>query len=59
MEANPTVKLEVLSHTDSRGDDASNLTLSQKRSKAVVDYLASKGIDIARLTPRAHRIFNF
>lgn len=51
LEANPAVKLEVISHTDSRGDDASNLTLSQKRSKAVVDYLASKGIDILRLTP--------
>ncbi|HRD40691.1 MAG TPA: OmpA family protein, partial [Bacteroidia bacterium] len=47
----PGVKLEVISHTDSRGDDASNLALSEKRSKAVVDYLASKGIDNSRLTP--------
>ncbi|MBK7669359.1 MAG: OmpA family protein [Sphingobacteriaceae bacterium] len=43
------VKLEVISHTDARGDDASNLTLSQKRSNAVIDYLSSKGIDKARL----------
>lgn len=50
LKANPYVKLEVISHTDSRGDDASNLELSQKRSAAVLDYLASKGIEKSRLS---------
>ncbi len=49
LNANPKVKLDVSSHTDARGDDASNLALSQKRSNAVIDYLASKGIDKSRL----------
>lgn len=49
LNANPNVNLEVISHTDSRGEDGANLTLSQKRSNAVTDYLSSKGIDKARL----------
>ena len=49
LNANPTIKLEVISHTDSRGDDASNLSLSQKRSSSVIDYLNLKGIDKTRL----------
>lgn len=49
LNANPSVKLDVISHTDARGEDASNLALSQRRSGAVIEYLASKGIDKARL----------
>lgn len=49
LQANPNVKLELISHTDSRGDDASNLALSQKRSNAGIEYLVSKGIDKNRL----------
>lgn len=45
LQANPTVKLEIISHTDSQGDDASNLVLSQKRSFAVMTYLVQKGIN--------------
>jgi outer membrane protein OmpA-like peptidoglycan-associated protein len=49
LNANSGVKLDVISHTDSRGDDASNLNLSQKRSNAVIEYLSSKGVDKTRL----------
>ena len=49
---NNTYKLEIYSHTDSRGDDAANLELSIKRANAVLDYLASKGIDRKRLTAK-------
>ncbi len=49
LNANPSVRLEVISHTDSQGDDASNLKLSENRSNAVIAYLVSKGIDKARL----------
>lgn len=45
----PLVKLEVISHTDSQGDNASNLKLSQNRSNAVIDYLVAKGIARDRL----------
>ncbi len=44
-------KVEVAGHTDSDGDDAKNLKLSQGRAQAVVTYLVTKGkVDAARLT---------
>ena len=46
---NPTVVIELGSHTDTRADDQYNLTLSNNRAKSVVDYLVEKGIDRARL----------
>jgi|GEM_PF-7066292 len=49
---NPTLKLEIYSHTDSQGDDATNLDLSNKRANAVLDYLVSKGIDKTRLSAK-------
>lgn len=52
LNKNPTLKLEVYSHTDSQGDDATNLDLSNKRAQAVLDYLVSKGIDKARLNAK-------
>lgn len=49
LNTNPNVKLEVISHTDAQGDDASNLRLSENRSTSVIAYLVSKGIDKSRL----------
>jgi outer membrane protein OmpA-like peptidoglycan-associated protein len=49
LKDNPKVTLQVISHTDAQGDDASNLVLSQKRSASVIDYFVSKGIDKKRL----------
>lgn len=40
---NPSIILEVGSHTDSRGGDESNLKLSQERAEAVVDHIITKG----------------
>lgn len=42
--------LSIEGHTDNKGDDAYNLTLSQKRAEAVKKYLISKGILESRLT---------
>ncbi len=39
----------VQGHTDSVGGDAYNLALSDRRAKAVFDYLSSRGVDPARL----------
>jgi len=50
MEKNKSMKLVISSHTDSRGDDASNMTLSQNRAQKVMDYFISKGIGKARLS---------
>jgi outer membrane protein OmpA-like peptidoglycan-associated protein/tetratricopeptide (TPR) repeat protein len=46
----PTLKIEISGHTDSKGADAYNKTLSNNRAKAVVDYLITKGIAADRLT---------
>ena len=51
MKDNPGVKVELSSHTDSRASDAYNMTLSQKRADAAVDYLVLQGIQKARLIP--------
>ena len=49
LKRNPTVSIEISGHTDSKGSDTYNQTLSQGRSQAVVDYLISQGIDASRL----------
>jgi outer membrane protein OmpA-like peptidoglycan-associated protein/Tol biopolymer transport system component len=39
LNRNPTLKIELGGHTDSRGNEADNLSLSTERAKAVYDYL--------------------
>ncbi len=50
MNKYPTMKIEVRSHTDSHGDAAYNLQLSDKRAKATVAYIIEQGIDANRIT---------
>lgn len=49
MNDNPTLKIQISGHTDSRGSDESNKELSRNRAKEVVDYLVKAGISIDRL----------
>ncbi len=49
MEKYPSLKIKVNSHTDSRGNDAYNKWLSQKRAESTVKYMISKGISGERL----------
>lgn len=49
MKENPKITLEITSHTDSQGDDAANLALSEKRNQAVIAYIVSKGIKKNRI----------
>ncbi len=51
---NPTVRIELSSHTDCRGKDAYNLSLSEKRAKSAVDYLISQGIAKGRLVSKGY-----
>lgn len=44
LNANTDVAVEIRSHTDSRGTDDANFTLSTKRAKSVADYLIDNGI---------------
>jgi OOP family OmpA-OmpF porin len=46
----PFAKALVEGHTDSKGSDAYNQALSDRRAKAVFDYLSSRGVDPARLS---------
>ena len=45
----PELKVEVAGHTDSKGTDAYNQALSERRATAVYDYLTGNGIDASRL----------
>lgn len=51
LNENPNITIELGAHTDSKGSDAYNKTLSQRRAEEVVKYLISKGIAADRLTP--------
>jgi outer membrane protein OmpA-like peptidoglycan-associated protein len=50
LKDNPKIEIEMGSHTDARGSDDYNMILSDKRAKAAVLYLISRGIDPTRLT---------
>ncbi len=50
LNENASVHVRVEGHTDSRGTDAFNRKLSQKRADSVVGYLVSKGINADRLS---------
>ena len=45
----PELRVEVAGHTDQCGKDAYNQGLSERRAKAVYDYLTSNGVDGGRL----------
>jgi outer membrane protein OmpA-like peptidoglycan-associated protein len=51
MKQQPTIKVELRSHTDCRGNDEYNQKLSQSRANGVVEYLVTQGIARNRLVP--------
>ena len=44
LKDNPSIRIELSSHTDSRSNDSYNLNLSQRRAQSAVDYIVSQGI---------------
>jgi outer membrane protein OmpA-like peptidoglycan-associated protein len=52
MKTYPSMKIELRSHTDSRGTASANMTLSQNRAKAAAEYLFSKGIERNRIASK-------
>jgi outer membrane protein OmpA-like peptidoglycan-associated protein len=50
MKDKPDLRVSVEGHTDSVGSDAYNQRLSERRAKAVSDYLISQGIDDSRIS---------
>jgi peptidoglycan-associated lipoprotein len=54
LEDNPTVKIELGSHTDSRSSAEYNQDLSQRRAEAAIKYIIAKGIDPNRLRAKGY-----
>ncbi|MBL9103211.1 MAG: OmpA family protein [Myxococcales bacterium] len=48
----PALRIEIVGHTDDRGQREKNVDLSRRRAEAVRDYLVGKGVAAERLTPR-------
>lgn len=54
MNDNPTMKIDVRSHTDCRQTYDYNMALSERRAKSTMDWLVKKGISRDRLTGRGY-----
>ena len=54
LKDNPGVKIELASHTDSRGSAQFNQHLSQKRAESAVTYMINRGIDKSRVIAKGY-----
>jgi len=55
MNGNPDIQLiEIQGHTDNRGSDSYNLSLSDRRAASVKTYIADNGVDADRLTSQGY-----
>jgi outer membrane protein OmpA-like peptidoglycan-associated protein len=54
MQDHPELKFSVEGHTDSDGENAPNLKLSEARAKSILDAMVKSGIDTSRLTSKGH-----
>jgi OmpA-OmpF porin, OOP family len=54
LKENPKISIEMGAHTDSRGTDEYNNTLSHNRAKSVMDYILAKGVAPERITSHGY-----
>ena len=54
LEENPEMRVEIQGHTDSKGPEAYNRTLSERRAMAVKAYLVKMGVDSGRIVPKGY-----
>lgn len=54
MKEYPKMKIDVRSHTDSRGSDSYNLALSDRRAKSTVKWIIDNGIEPSRITGKGY-----
>ena len=47
------ISIEIAGHTDTQGDNESNIKLSQNRAQRIVSYLTSQGVDKNLLSTKA------
>ena len=50
----PAIEIEMSAHTDSKGSDEYNTTLSHNRAKSVMEYIISKGIATSRIVSKGY-----
>lgn len=54
MQTNKNFNIELSAHSDSRGSDAQNLALSDKRANSAKTYIVSKGVDAKRIVAKGY-----
>lgn len=54
LQQNPSIRIQLSSHTDCRGSSSFNEDLSQKRAQSAVDYLISRGVEANRMTAKGY-----
>ncbi|WP_299903087.1 OmpA family protein [uncultured Aquimarina sp.] len=54
MKEYPSIKIEIGSHTDSKGSDVYNLKLSKRRATSTANYIISKGINSSRVKSKGY-----
>ncbi|BCY28400.1 OmpA family protein [Flavobacterium okayamense] len=54
LKENKGLQIEIGGHTDAVGSDANNMTLSNNRATAVMNYLVNKGISVSRLSAKGY-----
>ena len=54
LNSDPSVRIELSAHADSRGTAAYNMKLTQRRADSAVAYLVSKGIAASRLVAKGY-----
>jgi len=54
MKENPTMVIEVASHTDSRGNNAYNQNLAQRRARSSREYIIDRGISPDRISGQGY-----
>lgn len=54
MQEYPKMRIDIRSHTDSRASVQYNLVLSDKRAKAIIEWLVKNGVDANRLRGKGY-----
>ncbi|HEX2682606.1 MAG TPA: OmpA family protein, partial [Ferruginibacter sp.] len=54
LNEHPTIEIEMSAHTDSKGADDYNMTLSDNRARSVKEYIFSKGIATTRIVSHGY-----
>ena len=54
LKENPTIEIEMSAHTDNKGADEYNMTLSDNRARSCMEYILSKGIATNRITSHGY-----